>query len=295
MTQFSNHCSDYIYKNLHTYYTQAIRKEETSPSPYDSCNGQSLSNRILSITCDSIVLYLDEAIEQTPLLLTKDSFYIQDISHIIESEYNTLVYQICGSILKTHETTSQVMKRYFHYLEVDYSFIQRIGKCIGITQRCPYVVGETLFAPEKGSVKTNSSWIAFHHIIYVEPINSQLISFKVRKYHELILPLTHKRTSDMIYKTTTLYHTTKAISIDLQEKFTSRYQDHTFEDMHIIKKELAFKTLGQPTLKLTNLFDYLSLHRANDMLQAVLGEDNPYLNDIRATFPLTHLYKDEYT
>lgn len=293
MNQPVNKRTDYIYKDLKDYYTQYVVKETSSKISYH--NGRHLENRTLNINNESLSLYLDEAFEQKQLLLTPDSFYIQDISHINESEYNTVVYQISGSILKTHETTSQVMKRYFHYLEVDYSFVQRIGKCIGINQRCPYVVGETLFAPERGSTKNNSSWIAFHNIVYVEALDNQLINFKVRDFHDLTLPLSKKRTADMIQKSTSLYHTTKAISIDFQDKFSSRYQEHAFEDMHIIKKELANKMLGQPTVSLTDLIDYLSLHRANDMLQAVLGEENPYLDEIKAAFPLSLSYKDEYT
>ncbi|PRY82519.1 competence protein ComK [Alkalibacterium olivapovliticus] len=293
MTRPNDRAIDMIYKDFHSYYTQTILTEGSNP--FQTGTGRYIASRTLSIKSESYFLHLNEAIEQTPLFLTKDSFYIQDISHLSESPYNTLVYQICGSILKTEETTSQVMKRYFQYLKVDYTFIQRIGKCIGINQRCPYVVGEVLFAPEKGSIKNNSSWIAFHHVVYLESISSHLVSFKIRKYHELILPLSYKRAADMIQKTTSLYHTTKAISIDLQEKFTSRYQDTRLEDMHIIKKNLTHQSLGQPTIELTTLFEFLSLHRANDMLQTVLGEDNPYMEDLRKQFPLPTAYKSEYT
>ncbi|GEK89463.1 ComK protein [Alkalibacterium putridalgicola] len=290
MVQFQKDDAIHIYKDLTAFYTNSLLHDESPPYAIHSNTYQ--SKRTLEINTETLTRSLNKAIEQSQLLISRHSFYIYDLSSNTESEYNTLVFQLSGEILKSKETTSQIMKRYFDYREVDYAFIKHFGKTLGITQRCPYVVGETMFAPDKGTAKNHSSWIAFHHVLYYEErASNQLTCLKIRELHELTLPFSRKKVDDMFMKTSRLYHTTKALSTDLQNMFSPFYEENRYEDLNIVKKELTSLTAGQTPLSLVKVFDYMSLHRANEILQTVLGEDNPYLDEIKALFPYSIIFK----
>lgn len=290
MTQSGNKESEFIFRQLSNHYTHSVINEK--PAEYLIGQPHINSRRTLKVEADTLIQNLDEAIEQYPLLLTQETFYIQDISTHTETDYNTVVYQTCGSILKTKETSSQVMTRYFHYMKVDYAFIQQIGKCIGISQRCPYVLGELFFSPEKGTVKKNSSWIAFHNVLYSESLSTTDICLKIRHFHELILPLSSKRLAEMTRKSAHLYYTIKMISLDIQEKFSSPMHNDPPQELNIVKKELAVHLIGHRPVSLTSLFEHISIHRASEILQTVLGEGNPYLDEINQIFPLKNVFRD---
>ncbi|SFC57713.1 ComK protein [Alkalibacterium subtropicum] len=290
MVQFSKDEPIHIYRDLTSFYTNSLLHDESPPYVIHSNLYQ--SKRTLEINAETLSRSLNEAIEQQHLLISRHSFYIYDLSSYPDCEYNTLVFQLSGEILKSKETTSKIMKRYFDYCRVDYGFVKQFGKTLGINQRCPYVVGETMFVPVKGTAKNHSSWIAFHHVLYYEEqVASQLTCLKIRQLHELTLPFPRKKVDDMFMKTSRLYHTTKALSRDLQNMFAPFYEESRYEDLNIVKKELTSVTAGHPPLSLVKIFDYMSLHRANDMLQTVLGEDNPYLDEIKARFPYSLLFK----
>ncbi|MER2064285.1 MAG: hypothetical protein ABS873_06505, partial [Alkalibacterium sp.] len=166
MVQFRQDDSRHIYKDLSTYFTNSLLQDG---SPYYALHSNALPyKRMLEINADSLTRSLGEAIEQNQLLVSTHSFYIYDLSSDKDTEYNTLVFQLTGEILKSKETTTQIMNRYFDYRRVDYLFIKQFGKTLGISQLCPYVVGETMFVPDKGTAKNHSSWIAFHHLLYYE-------------------------------------------------------------------------------------------------------------------------------
>lgn len=290
MSQSGNKETDAIFRQLKNYYTHSVINEK--PAEYLLSHSHFKQRRTLKVKTDSLHQHLNEAIEQYPLLLTRETFYIQDISLNLDTDYNTIVYQICGSILKTKENTSQVMARYFHYMKVEYGFIQQIGKCIGISQRCPYVLGELLFSPEKGTVKKNSSWIAFHNVTYVEMLSDTEVCLKIREFHEMILPLSSKRMTEMRRKTTHLYYTIKMIALDIQETFAPPVINEPYEELNIIKKELAANLIGHQPVSLTSLFEHISIHRASDILHTILGEGNPYLDEINQVFPFSNVFKD---
>lgn len=286
MVDYLKSDSNYIYRDLSNFYTNSLLHDHSSPYVIHSNTYQ--SKRILNISEETIRLSIQEAIDQSQLLISKYSFYIHDLSGDTESDYNTLVFQLTGEILKSKETTSQIMRRYFHYRNVEYGFIKQFGKTLGINQRCPYVVGETMFAPDKGTTKNNPNWIALHHVLqYEEKDTNAQTCMKIRQLHELTLPFPRKRIDDMVLKTARLYHMTKALSADLQDKLAPFYEESRYEDINVIKKELTSLTAGYSPISIVKMFDYMSLHRANDILQSVLGEDNPYLDEIRASFPYT--------
>lgn len=290
MSQSGNRETDAIYEQLKNHYTHSIINEKpvdylVSPSHFNH-------RRTLKIKPDRLQQDLNEAIEQYPLLLTRETFYIQDISLNLETDYNTIVYQICGSILKTKENTTQVMTRYFRHMKVDYSFIQQIGKCIGISQRCPYVLGELLFSPERGTIKKNSSWIAFHNVTYIHILSGTEVCLKIRHFHEMILPLSSKRITEMTRKSTHLYYTMKMIALDIQETFAPAISNEPYEELNIIKKELAANLIGHQPVTLTSLFEHISIHRASDILRTILGEGNPYLDEINQVFPFINIFRD---
>lgn len=290
MVQFPKNESHHIYKELAAFYTNSLLHDDSPHYAIHSSTHQ--YKRTLEINAETLTRSLGEAIEQSRLLVSSLSFYIYDLSYDRDTEYNTLVFQLSGEILKSKETTSQIMNRYFDYRRVDYTFIKQFGKTLGINQRCPYVVGETMFVPDKGTAKNHSSWIAFHHVLYYEELAaSKLTCFKIRQLHELALHFSIKKADDMFMKTSRLYHTTKALSTDLQKMFVPFYEESRYEDLNVIKKELTSLTAGHSPLSIVKVFDYMSLHRANNMLQTVFGEDNPYQDEIKAAFPYSLLFK----
>lgn len=236
----------------------------------------------LHITPENMLSYIDMAIPQKKLLIDEYSFYILDLSQNQETEYNTLVFQKEGVPLKTVEKTSKVMDRFFSHSKVTYTSMQFLGKILGIHQKCPYVLGREIFAPDKGTSKNEANWIAFHHVRKVSAIDDQSL-LSIYPYHELTIELNVKSVYRMLDRVSLIVETQKKImkeSIRLLEQ-----KNNSSPVENVVQKHYRNSSIPEiPSL--FSLHNQLVYVQALQMLGKVFGEDDPYLDDIREAFPL---------
>lgn len=173
-----------------------------------------LDSRVLTIKEDNVFDFLDVALIQTYLLLDDDSFYVCDLSKFTSTAYNTLVFQINGTILKSEETTTQIITRYMKYIGIDYKATMQLGKSVGIFSQCPFVYGTLCFTPLNGASKKSVSWIGLHHVQAITP-HLKATYFNIDGKHELILNISHKSVSRLIRQT-------KILS-DSQQRMTTEW------------------------------------------------------------------------
>lgn len=87
---------------------------------------------------------LDISIESSFLLPCENTFFLMDLSNQLETPYNSLMFQLDNSPMKSTATTKDIMDCYFEEQRIPYSVMTQLGETLGYKQRLPYVVGETL-------------------------------------------------------------------------------------------------------------------------------------------------------
>ena len=189
--------------------------EEEKTRPYSLVPEQNGTDpKILTVKEDSVLDFLDVALKQTYLLLDDDSFYVCDLSKDTRTSYNTLVFQINGTVLKSKENTNHIITRYMKYIGVNYKATKQLGKSVGIFSQCPFVCGTLCFTPLNGASKKAVSWIGLHHVEAITP-HLKATYFNIDGKHELILNVSYKTVSRLIRQT-------KILS-DSQQRMTTEW------------------------------------------------------------------------
>ncbi|SFC10491.1 ComK protein [Alkalibacterium subtropicum] len=235
----------------------------------------STDSRVLSITEDSVLDFLDVALEQTYLLLDDDSFYICDLSKETSRHYNTLVFQINGSVLKSKETTTHVITRYMKYIGVDYQATMQLGKSLGILSQCPFVCCSLCFTPLNGASRKPVSWIGLHHVQAITP-HLKATYFNIDAKHELILNIPHKKASRLIRQTKILSDSLKKMATEWltlmhhQEAFSSR--------PNVVTRCTVSSHFSQPLPLLSTWLMTQSFLQGRWMVKDMLKEGDPLLD-----------------
>lgn len=171
------------------------------------------------------------------------------------------------------------MERYFRQRKIRYTSVQFFAKMIGITQKCPYIVGDEAFVPDKGHSKNHANWIAMHHVREAESLGNQSI-LSIQRHHELILDLTIKR----LYK---MAENVKKISIS-QKKMTYDYLNQwNVRASHKKDENILDRIEVQLPEALPNVLSFqnqLVCFRALHMLSTVCEEGDPYLDEMKELF-----------
>lgn len=271
---------------LETMLTELQDRILKEPDPlrgaYELTPAASLPTHHFRIEEQCLKEYLPTSIHREKVLIDINTFYVCDISGLKESDYNSLVFQIDGSSFKSMEKTSQIMNRYFKD-HVSYATIRHLGKAVNIHQKCPYVLGEIQFAPDKGPTQNQASWIGMHHVTHIEhhPMGSLL---NITDHHELILNYPVRNVLVMAKQAFLLYYTQYKLQEEwkrLFDKFESAYSSPSvIKQMHM--KEIHKPEIPSPITWHTQLIYSLS----NNILNQVIKEGDPYLEEVRSTLSL---------
>lgn len=236
----------------------------------------------LQINPENILTYLDMAIPQKKLLIDDYSFYVFDLSKNKKTEYNTLVFQKEGVPLKTVEKTSQVMSRFFSHSKVSYESIQFLGKILDIHQKCPYVLGNKSFAPDRGTSKKDANWIAFHHVENVSSIDNRSL-LSIHPHHELVIEMNTKRVYQMLDRISLIAEAERRLVKESTELFERRFS--SLPTNNVVERHLRSGNVPEipSVLSLHNQLIYV---KAIQVLSEVFEEEDPYYDDIRKAFPI---------
>lgn len=254
-----------------------LQYEDTSESVlYETSRPYYSPSPSLKIDPQNALSFLDIAIPMKKCLIDETTFYVLDLSTVKQTSYNTLVFQLFGSPLKTTETTTQVMERYFRLRKINYGSMKFFAKVVGITQKYPYVVGNESFAPDKGYSKNHVNWLAMHHVREAESIGNQSL-LCIQRHHELILDLT-------INKIHTMATNIKLIRCS-QQKMILDYLEH-MNVRALTKKTPSIIDHMEVRLPKTipNILSFHNqlIHRqAEEILSTLFKEGDPYREELK--------------
>lgn len=225
--------------------------------------------------------FLDVAFKATNPLIDKDTFYIGDISNH-RSNYNSLIFQLDGSCIKTKENSTKIIDRFATHHHLSYERIRTIGQMIGIKQKCPYILGNFYFAPDRGTTKNNANWLALHHVIYYESF-PEFSYFIFRDNHELSLPLTKKAVENIVERACVLCQLDEIILHKLMQTHQS-FANKDFPN-NIVQQHLHFYKLNQQLPSYYDIFDQIAFTEATKIAASLLGETHLTIDEIQKVYP----------
>lgn len=267
---------EYMDSMMDRFDTLSRCSEDQKAKPYmlvPEQNGSDL--RVLSINEDSVLDFLDVALEQTYLLLDDDSFYVCDLSKDASTPYNTLVFQINGSVLKSKETTTHIITRYMNYIGVDYKATMQMGKSLGIFSQCPFVCGTLCFTPLNGASRKPVSWLGLHHVQAITA-HQKATYYNIDGKHELTLNVSHKTASRLIRQTKILSDSQQRMATEWlalmhhQKEFSSR--------PNVVTRCTVSSHFSQPLPLLSTWLMTLSFLQGRWIVQDLLKEGDPLLD-----------------
>lgn len=261
-----------VYETNYYYETTLIRKMQHP----------------LLITDTTLPSLLAISFEQTHILLDSKTFYIKDIRDVTDTPFNTIVFQLDAPPFKTKEHSDTIMKRYFNQKPLNYTIIQYIGKSLGYHHRCPFVSGYEMFVPEKGSANDSTSWYGIHHILYAEEdkkANCMHVHF--RENHELQLMISARSFNDQVERSAVLSLIQQVVIDELVSLYHYTHTPYFTDEPNIVQRRLKESTFTSVLHPIDKVMHFLSNFRVNEMLEKILGEGNPYLDEIRKDFTVT--------
>lgn len=259
-----------------------MEKEHKQIENFNRPANKSPTNKTFVINNREILTFLSIAEEVQTALLDSHTFYLCDLSIFQETEYNSLIFQIDGKCFKSMEKTAEIVDRFALMNQLPYLQLQKIGKMVGITQKCPYIIGNYYFAPDRGTTKNQANWIALHHVLYYEGDRSSS-HFVFHNKHELRLPLSEESIQKMVERV--------CILCKLNEIIVYRW----------IKSHFAFSQLASinnvvhENLKVMNyngqfpsyyqIMDQLIFIKATEIAAKILGEPNLTIDELSEYYP----------
>ncbi|GEK90976.1 hypothetical protein [Alkalibacterium kapii] len=233
---------------------------------------------LLDLTPGNMLEHIDLAIEQKYLLLNHETFYIYDLSKEKSTPYNTLVFQLTGSPLKSLETTAVVMSRYFKHLNIDYRWVRQFGLALRIKTCCPFVLGSYYFTPDRGVVKRPGNWIAFHHVRDMHP-HAEGTLFSITKGHQLLTNQSFKHMKHLAHQTRLMAESQNKVVrewLELREK-----QKGTYTEDNIIDRLSTSSVFTMNTPPLSSWMMTIIYLQSLDLISQSLEEGDPLIDDIK--------------
>lgn len=233
---------------------------------------------VLNLAPDTMLDHIDLAIEQKYLLLDHETFYIYDLSKEKSTPYNSLVFQLTGAPLKSLETTTKIMTRYFKYVNVDYRWVRQFGLALKIKSCCPFVLGSYYFTPDRGVVKRSGNWIAFHHVLDMHP-HPEGTLFNFSNRHQLITKQSLKHMTHLAHQTRLMAESQNKIArewLNLQEK-----QKGTYSTDNIIDRLSTSSVFTMETPPLSSWMMTIIYYQSIGLIRQTLDEGDPLIDDIK--------------
>lgn len=237
------------------------------------------------ITDHNLPTLIAASLEQAHILVNTNTFYVKDIRDRKDTPYNTIVFQLNELSLVSTEDSKAIMERYFSQKPLDYKFIQYIGQTVGIRQKCPFVSGIEMFVPEKGASKEPTSWYGLHHVCGEEEHKrGNYMQLQFQYHHELQLMVSPHSYREQIERTAALKLLQDKLVAQLMmlSPYASELQYTT--GLNPVEKYLATHSIHFKHYPLKKILIYMAMHHMNEIIEEIFGEDNPYIDEIKAAF-----------
>lgn len=231
--------------------------------------------------------FINIAMKQSVVCLNDQVIYILTIKD--HHEYQSLVFYTNGHIVKSPETTSKIMLRYFRQKNSPYSAATELGKLLDIHQKCPYIIEGICFAPDGGFTKNNVNWIGLHHIQYFEGDNDMSV-LKIQPYSELILPLNINRLHKMVHNSSLMAIMHQAISQFVMNQF-SFLNEHS-QTSNVITQYIHKMSHQTSIPNPYEVYHYLEQQKVVNLMKNIMGIDFPTEEELDMLIPSLKSFKD---
>lgn len=272
-----------------SYYsvTKHMNFDEISES-YLSTNSYTQKGRPESLffTQPFLQKIADTCIEFAHIVITNKVIYVKDISALTSTPFNSLVFYLDLEPLKSKETTTEIMNRYFSTKLIPFDYIKFVGRCIGIQKCCPHVSSHTAFVPEKGPSNAPVNWYAMHHVVYAEKDKqSQFTFLHFRNQQEFALDLGKKGYDKQLERVMNLYSLHHLAKKRVMTEYHLVESPMVEQELNVIQKhmQIAIPIQLKPNYG-RRFFNYLTYFKMQELLTKVLGEDNPYIDEVMQSF-----------
>ena len=265
-----------------THEAFLLREPLLSRSDYTQKNQQ----KSIHFTQTALKEITDTCIEFNHIVITDKVIYIKDISALTSTPFNTLIFYLNQNPTKSLETTTEIMNRYFESTFVNYDYMKLVGRSIGIAKCCPYVYNQFAYVPEKGPTNAPVSWYAMHHVVYaIKNSQSNLTFLHFRNQDELSFDLGKKGYEKQLDCVINLFYLQQLFKQRVMADFHLTEISLHEKELNVIQKRLQLATpLKIESHSLQRFLTYLLYFKVQELLTKVLGEENPYIKDIMATF-----------
>lgn len=242
--------------------------------------------RSLHFTQELLQGLTDTCIEFNHIVITNKVFYIKDISQLTSTPFNSLVFYLNQEPLKSKETTTEIMNRYFKANLIPYDYVRFTGRCIGIQKCCPYVSSDSAFVPEKGPTNRSVNWYAMHHVVQeVKDKQTNLTSLHFRNQLELVLDLGKTGYEKQLERVMNLYSLHHLAKKRLMKEYHLIEFPMVEQELNVIQKRMQTATPVHLESDYSHrFFNYLAYFKVQELLAKVLGEENPFIEEIMAPF-----------
>ncbi|WP_028273439.1 competence protein ComK [Atopococcus tabaci] len=259
----------------HTDYAERWSKEKQRPStarPFhlipSKLTGQSLQDLV------------DMSFEQQELFPDEETYYVMDLSQNDDTPYNSLMFQLNESPMKSMETTTTVMDRYFASLGSPYDLSLSLGAMLGFKQCTPHVIGEQIFLPDSGTSKKPASWYTLHHVSKkVFCTKEKEVRLYANKYPLLTLEITKASFLKQLDRAANMYYIQWAWAEKQKQDFGFISGPKSHEN--IVHKYLRDNPYPLPSFTYIDYLHFFISYYTLQVLIKILGEGNPYLEEIR--------------
>ncbi|WP_407370277.1 competence protein ComK [Carnobacterium sp.] len=294
------------YNNLRTTYYQFNKRIATTDyTPLQNENSDShyyyetsftrIPIKPLLITDTTLSALLAMSFEHSHILLNENTYYIKDIRDVKDTLFNTIVFQLGTPPLKTKEHSRTIMNRYFSKRPLNYQTIQSIGKSLGFHHRCPFVSGYQIFVPETGSSNDSTSWYGLHHALdAVEDKKGNSMHLHFRDGHELKLLISARSFNEQVERSAKLSFLQQNAIDEIVGLLHFTHTPCFTDELNIVQRRVKASTFLSVLSPIESLINYLTIYRTSESLETILGEGNPYIDEIREDFSLSLKFKPTY-
>lgn len=231
---------------------------------------------------------VDIAIHQNVVCLNDQAFYLLNLKD--HKHYQSLIFHQSGDIVKSKESTSTIMLRFFRQKDSSYSSACELGKLLGIHQKCPYLIENCCFAPDKGFTKNNVNWIGFHHVGYFEG-GSDRTTLKINTFGELTIPLKVERVKAMVHKCSLMAFMQQSIANFLTQQYS--FLDDYSANSNIITQHIQKLNYQLPLPKPFEAYHFLEQQKVVQLMKNILGLDCPTKEEIETLLPSLKTIKEQ--
>jgi hypothetical protein len=270
------------FRRMIEYYVQKQKKSLIPPHSPNTYLTEPSSQATYLLEPKNLFTYLDVAEEIKHPLLNAHTFYLHDLSDYQHTPYNSLIFEVGGNCFKTKATTSQVINHFATYNEKPYELIQAVGQLIGVTQKCPYIVGDLFFAPDRGTSKNEANWLGLHHVLDTKS-QGENTHFLFSNNHELTLPLNKKTVSNIIERTFIIHRFEQIFIYNLLKNY-DLYQQNSL-NYNVVKK-MNYSGIFQTEIPSNqDVFLHLSFLKAIEISANIMGVSHLTNEELEDYYP----------